>query len=116
MKHFARMALLLFTAMVVLAGCGVTNTTSFTSRSRYIEGGRIKEQPKAAEIDVDFSQRVTAQSGWQASIQECGTHRGGTQGDYGIWNRPCRGTCLEVYHLTHVLPRRRGAVVHMLQG
>ena len=66
MKHFARMALLLLPAMAVLAGCGVT-ANSFSARSRYIEGGRIKEQPKAAEIDVDFSQRVTAQSDWQAS-------------------------------------------------
>lgn len=60
------MALLLFTTMAVLASCGVT-ANSFSARSRYIEGGRIKEQSKAAEIDVDFSQRVTAQSGWQST-------------------------------------------------
>ena len=66
MKHSLMTALLLVTTMVVLTGCGVTNN-SFTARSRYIEGGRIKEQPKAAEIDVDFSLRVTAQSDWQPS-------------------------------------------------
>lgn len=85
MKHSARMALLLLLATTVLTGCGVTGTTSFTSRSRYIEGGRIKEQPKAAEIDVDFSQRVTAQSDWQPSKSAARTeaeHKAITE--YGI--------------------------------
>lgn len=67
MKHILKTALCMTTAMIVLSGCGVTSNSSFTSRSRYIEGGRIKEQPKAAEIDIDFSTRVTAQSGWQPS-------------------------------------------------
>ncbi len=65
MRHILRTALFLATATLVLSGCGVTNSNSFTARSRYIEGGRIKEQPKAAEIDIDFSTRVTATSGWQ---------------------------------------------------
>lgn len=65
MKHSLTTALLLVMTMVVLTSCGVTNNNSFTSRSRYIEGGRIKEQPKAAEIDVDFSMLETAQSDWQ---------------------------------------------------
>lgn len=84
MKHSLMTALLLVTTMVVLTGCGVTNN-SFTARSRYIEGGRIKEQPKAAEIDVDFSQRVTAQSDWQTSKSAARTeaeHKAVTE--YGI--------------------------------
>ena len=85
MKHSLSTALLLVTTIVVLAGCGVTNNNSFTARSRYIEGGRIKEQPKAAEIDVDFSIRVTAQSDWQPSKSAARTeaeHKAITE--YGI--------------------------------
>lgn len=85
MKHSLITALLWVTTMVVLTSCGVTNNNSFTSRSRYIEGGRIKEQPKAAEIDVDFSMRVTAQSDWQPTKSAARTeaeHKAITE--YGI--------------------------------
>lgn len=85
MKHSLMTALLLVATIVVLTSCGVTNNNSFTSRSRYIEGGRIKEQPKAAEIDVDFSMRVTAQSDWQPTKSAARTeaeHKAITE--YGI--------------------------------
>ncbi len=58
-----------FFIALVLSSCGVTTSTtnSYSGRTRKIEGGRITEQRKAAEIDVDFAHRVTARSGWQSS-------------------------------------------------
>lgn len=82
MKHSLTTALLWVTTMVVLTSCGATNNNSFTARSRYIEGGRIQEQPKTAEIDVDFSMRVTAQSDWQPTKSAARTeaeHKGKQQ-------------------------------------
>ncbi|MGM9810621.1 MAG: hypothetical protein ACI30J_07125 [Paludibacteraceae bacterium] len=52
----------------LLSSCGVvSNTTTYSGRTRYVAGGSILERSQTTEVDVDFSHRVSAISSWQAS-------------------------------------------------
>lgn len=52
----------------LLSSCGVvSNTTTYSGRTRYVAGGSIMERSQTTEVDVDFSHRVSAISSWQAS-------------------------------------------------
>jgi len=66
MKHssFTLSWLLLIGAVAAMSSC---TTYSYTSRSQQVTGRRISETPKVAEVEADFTKKITVIGDWAMS-------------------------------------------------